>query len=127
MKLSNHHHIMRFSAAVAQAAFLQYQDYSTVAFSSGASSRPSSSSNGQLNDIFSAIHTNDNAFVNNNAAVRGLGMLYMSKNDNFDEDNVEDLHDINKKKCISPVGILGASTVITTQLYATKVCIGCNE
>ena len=118
---------MRFSAVVAQVAFLfQYKDYSTVAFSSGASSRPSSS-NGQQDDIFSDVHTNNNAFANNNAAVRGLVKLYMSKNDITDDDNVEDLHDRNEKKDLSPVGILGSSTVITTQLYATKVCICCNE
>ena len=52
----------------------------------------------------------------------------MSKNDNIaNEDNVQDLHDINEKKGISPAAMLGASTVITTQLYATKVCICCNE
>ena len=121
---------MRFAALVVQAAFLfQYQDctnYLSSAFSSSyVANRPSSSGNGQNNDIISAIQTNDNAFVNNNAAVRGTGRLCMSKNDNFDEDNVQDLHDIsisNKKKGISPAGIFGASTVITTQLYATKVC-----
>ena len=122
---------MRFSAVVAQAAFLLHcQDLSSFAFSSpNVASRPSSSSsNSQLNIIFSDIHSNDNAFVNNNAAVRGAGRLCMSENDNIDEDNVQDLHDdINEKKVISPVGILGASTVITTQLCATKVCICCNE
>ena len=52
----------------------------------------------------------------------------MSKNDNIaNEDNVQDLHDINEKKGISPAGILGASTVITTQLYATKVCLCYND
>ena len=119
---------MRFSAVVAQSAFLLHYQYSTtVAFSSGAS-RPSSPINGQYNDIKGPdIRTNDNAFVNNNAAVRGAGKLCMSKNDIANEDNVQDLHDINKKKGISPAAMLGASTVITTQLYATKVCICCNE
>ena len=118
---------MRFSAVVAQSAFLMHYQYSIIAFSSGASRPSSSSSNGQHNEIFSDIHTINNAFVNNNAADRGLGRLYMSKNDNVDEDNVEDLHGINEKKGLSPVGILGASTVITTQLHATKVCICCND
>jgi len=126
---------MRFSAVVAQAAFLfQYQDctnYLSFAFSSPgySASRPSSSGNGQHRDIFSDIHTNDNAFVNINAADRGLGRLSMSKNDNniANEDNVEDLHGINEKKDISPAAMLGASTVITAQLCATKVCICCNE
>ena len=120
---------MRFSAVVAQSAFLLHYQYSTtVAFSSGAS-RPSSPINGQHDDIFSDFRTNNsNAFVKNNAADRGLGRLCMSKNDNIaNEDNVQDLHDINEKKGISPAGILGASTVIATQLYATKVCICCNE
>jgi len=114
---------MRFSGVVAQSAFLMHYQYSTtVAFSSGAS-RLSSPSNGQHNDIFSDIRTSNNVFVNNNAAVRGAGRLCMSKNDNIaNEDNVQDLHDINEKRGISPAGILGASTVITTQLYATKVC-----
>jgi len=116
---------MRFPAVVAQSAFLMHYQYSsTVAFSSGAS-RLSSPSNGQYNDIKDPdIRTNDNAFVNNNAADRGLGRLCMYI---ANEDNVQDPRDINEKKGISPAGILGASTVITTQLYATKVCICCNE
>lgn len=126
---------MRFSAVVAQAAFLfQYHDctnYLSFAFSSPGytASRQKSSTNGQQNDIFSDFHpNNNNDFVNNNAADKGLGRLCMSKNDNIaNEDNVQDLHDINEKKGISPAGILGAITVITTQLYTTKVCICCNE
>ena len=84
MKLSNHH-IMRFSTVVVQAAFLfQYQDstnYLSFAFSSpNVASRPSSPINGQYNDIKGPdIRTNDNAFVNNNAADRGLGRDYVCR------------------------------------------------